>query len=605
VKNSRLLLVHVCFAVCLSGNSFAQSNQAFTRGSSPQGYSYSPQSNPLLPESFRWIGETLIENDDTGDATLPTIAIDGSGNAIAVWRQFDGTRLNVWANRYVLGSGWGTPIMISASNNVGYAHLVRLVIDRDGNAIAVWNQNDGSRYSMWANRYAVIGGWGSAVLIETDNTGDAWEPQLAGDANGNAIAVWKQFDGVRFNIWANRYTAGSGWGVAALLETDPGRAGVPQISLSASGDAFAVWSQFDGVRDHIWASRYDVANGWGTAELIENGTSCCTYEPQIASDTAGNAIALWRQWDGTRYNLWARSYGAGSVWGTPTIISAGDSDSAQIASDSAGNFIAVWAQFDGARWSIVSNRYTRSSGWGTPTLIETDNAGNAYKPQIGVDSNGNATAVWQQSDGTSHPTWLDGTRYNIWSNRYTSGIGWGTAVLIESNDYWGSDPRVAVDIYGNAMAVWMQYDGVRYNTSANRFMLAPPPPPPPPNPCPVSWLHGNHNWSWKGIPGILWYGSYEASSWTTSGTSAGSCGIPLAVDVLDVGIALWNEDHPLAQPVWGKSTTGFNTSSVSVGDHGWSGGDFPVICGAVSQHHATKNGITWSVSGGSGCRQAP
>jgi len=105
VKNSKLLLVHVCFAFCLSGNSFAQSNQAFTRGSSPQGYSYSPQSNPLQPESFRWIGETLIENNDTESATLPTIAIDGT-LAIdgTVHATVDGEAMVVQVD--ACGSGW-------------------------------------------------------------------------------------------------------------------------------------------------------------------------------------------------------------------------------------------------------------------------------------------------------------------------------------------------------------------------------------------------------------------------------------------------------------------------------------------------------------------
>jgi hypothetical protein len=47
--------------------------------------------------------------------------------------------------------------------------------------------------------------WGSPVLIETDNAGDARYPQIAVDSSGNALAVWAQSDGTRFNIWANRY----------------------------------------------------------------------------------------------------------------------------------------------------------------------------------------------------------------------------------------------------------------------------------------------------------------------------------------------------------------------------------------------------------------
>ncbi len=47
--------------------------------------------------------------------------------------------------------------------------------------------------------------WGTAALIETDNAGPAYDPQIAFDANGNALAVWEQFDGTRSNIVANRF----------------------------------------------------------------------------------------------------------------------------------------------------------------------------------------------------------------------------------------------------------------------------------------------------------------------------------------------------------------------------------------------------------------
>ena len=49
------------------------------------------------------------------------------------------------------------------------------------------------------------GEWGDPVLIEISNAGSASDPQVAVDPNGNAVAVWTQSDGTRFNIWANRF----------------------------------------------------------------------------------------------------------------------------------------------------------------------------------------------------------------------------------------------------------------------------------------------------------------------------------------------------------------------------------------------------------------
>ena len=47
--------------------------------------------------------------------------------------------------------------------------------------------------------------WHTAQLIETNDAGDALGPHIVYDAAGNAIAVWTQSDGTRFNIWANRF----------------------------------------------------------------------------------------------------------------------------------------------------------------------------------------------------------------------------------------------------------------------------------------------------------------------------------------------------------------------------------------------------------------
>ena len=99
-------------------------------------------------------------------------------------------------------------------------------------------------------------GWHMAELIETDNVGNAERPQVAADGSGNAVAVWRQFDGTYYNIWSNRYVAGTGWSTAQLIETDTGYAAAPQVAVDGSGNAVAVWYQSDGTRNNIWSNRY-------------------------------------------------------------------------------------------------------------------------------------------------------------------------------------------------------------------------------------------------------------------------------------------------------------------------------------------------------------
>ena len=308
-----------------------------------------------------WGAGEKLEFNSAGDAVLPQVAFDANGNAVAVWQQSGGTLYNIWANLYTAGSGWGTAEKLEF-DSAGDARYPQVAVDATGNAVAVWIQSDGTRDNIWANRYVVGSGWGTAELIETDNTGSAAAPQLAIDSAGNALAVWQQSDGTRDNIWSNRYVVGSGWGTAALIESDDsGPASGQQVAVDSSGNAMAVWEQFDGTRINIWANRYVVGTGWGTAELVENDDTGDAEIAQVAMDASGNAMAVWQQFDGSLINIWANRYVAGTGWGTAELIETddtGDADSAQVAFDVSGNAMAVWNQYDGTRNNIWANRYT-------------------------------------------------------------------------------------------------------------------------------------------------------------------------------------------------------------------------------------------------------
>jgi len=346
---------------------------------------------------------------------------------------------------------WGTATLIETDNTGGADHP-QVTFDANGNALAVWEQFDGTRTNIWSNRYTAGTGWGTAALIETDNAGDAGLPKVAIDANGNALAVWHQFDGPqtsgRSNIWSNRYAASTGWGTATLIETDnAGRAVAPRIAIDANGNALAVWNQFDGTRYNIWSNRYTAGTGWGNAALIETDNAGHAQAVQIAIGANGDALAVWQQFDGTRESIWSNRYTAGTGWSTAARIendNAEDAFSPEIAIDGSGNALVVWRQHIGTLGSIWSNRYTAGTGWGTAAIIN-DTAGNGSHQQIAVDARGNALAVWRQ---------FDGGLTNIWSNRYTAGTGWGTAALNENNAVSAHNPKIAMNANGNALAVW-------------------------------------------------------------------------------------------------------------------------------------------------------
>jgi len=413
-----------------------------------------------------WGTPVLIETD----AIDPQVAVDPSGNAIAVWINLSAT-LSARSNRYTPSGGWGTAVPIEIGSGFGSQHP-EVAVDPGGNAVTVWRRDDDG--GAWSNRYTPSGGWG---LAERFDAGGIYNfgPVVAVDPSGNAVVVWRNNQ----DVWSNRSTLSGGWGAAELIDNATRSAVDPEVAVDPDGNAVAVWRQSDGVGSlySIWSSRYTPSGGWGAAEPIETNDAPvalgATPGPQVAIDGDGNATAVWLQSDGNADSVWSNRYTPSGGWGAAVLIENAPYPAfdQRVAVDPDGNAVAVWTQSDGNVESAWSNRYTPSGGWGTPVLIENDDTnrvlpGNGVDggPQVAVDWQGKATAVWRQSDGNAD---------SIWSNRYTPSGGWGTPVLIE-NDSEGlpnirGGPQVAVDPDGNATAVWIQYVGNTPSIWSNRF----------------------------------------------------------------------------------------------------------------------------------------
>ena len=412
-----------------------------------------------------WKTAAVIETDNRGTADNPSIAIASNNDVVAVWEQSDGLLLHAWSNRYTPATGWGTagPIDTSTTEN---SFLPVVAEDNNGNAMAIWTQSDGiNPANLWSNYYTTGVGWGAPELVETNNSGEAAGHSVVIDTSGNAVAIWAQSDGSVYNIWSNRYVPGSGWGTPELIELNSGDALPPKAAIDSSGNIITVWEQFNGSTFDIWSNRYVAGSGWGTAALLEPvNTGSYDIGLQIIMDSGGDAAVIWSLTEGSTRNIGTSRYTFGSGWGTAVYIdqthAANAATAPQIAINSTGNAVAVWQQ-TGTPTKIWANRYVVGSGWSTAELIEPDGdlSGPSARPQVAIDTNGNVEAVWEKNDGV---------RNNIWANRYVPGPGWGNPELIETdNSGDASLPQVVLNSAGNTTAVWKQTDGTNYSIWAN------------------------------------------------------------------------------------------------------------------------------------------
>jgi hypothetical protein len=241
-----------------------------------------PRSSPPTAPVTAWQDAPLLAQDNEWGAFDHHEAVDAQGHTLAVWEQFDGERFNIWANRKALGGGWGVAQLIE-TDNAGSAYNPRVAVDSQGNAVAVWQQFDGAHSRIAANRYVVGTGWSKARWIDTPNTLDAHAPQVSFDSQGNAVAVWQHKRGQRTRIAANRMVAGAGWGLAAPIESGNGFASAPHFAVDAQGHLMALW-QLQGSKDTtVHTTRYLAGAGWGSDHLVKSARADEHYPPSVFS----------------------------------------------------------------------------------------------------------------------------------------------------------------------------------------------------------------------------------------------------------------------------------------------------------------------------------
>ncbi|CBL46831.1 Hypothetical protein HDN1F_32480 [gamma proteobacterium HdN1] len=122
------------------------------------------------------------------------------------------------------------------------------------------------------------------------------------------------------------------------------------------------------------------------------------------------------------------------------------------------------------------------------------------------------------------------------------------------------------------------------------------------------WLTGSYSWKWKSYY-LYWQGDLKASSSTYYGTVSGMCkDLPLTVDSLQVNAqTVAYDSYYNTYPKLSVNKTLTNVSTVSgsqtkkIYGYGLTGS----MCGGVSDHRATKNGITWYSRNSGGCAGNP
>jgi hypothetical protein len=400
-----------------------------------------------------WTDLHAISGSGAGAAQA---VLDAAGNALIVWKQLDEnlSSRSLWFRRYT-GSAWTEAQLIEQA--AGDVDNFLLINDQQsGRAMIIWKQLTSTQYDLWVSAFAADSGWSAPVNIESGN-GAVGDFDLIMDSQKNAIAVWAQIETVgRFSIYANRFSLASGWGTANLIENinQIGRQdGSPRISALSGGDAEVVWMKSGTSPRGIWHNKFSQSSGWGeAAELITDSSTDFSFDfPRIVSSGNGMAYLFWGQTDfvnrawhsGVKLKTYAGSWGQTNTQVEPGVES--DSIFKPYVKLSATNKALIVRGGDGQ--SLLANPFANGELGSATRIKPIDNLDLYSEPVVAVDAAGSGFVTWTQKAS-------DLLQHHLYLVPYSATTGWNPAIVIGNLSEPAYDSYVAMNEQGKAILVW-------------------------------------------------------------------------------------------------------------------------------------------------------
>lgn len=336
-------------------------------------------------------------SDAGKNASAPDVASDAQGDGIAVWLQWDGTVERVQAAYRPAGGSFGVPQTLSEAGVE--AETPRVAMNGSGEAVAVWNISVGGKMQI-RTAAAASGGVFGAPADLTGLTVNASAPQVALDSRGDAIAVWDGWDGANIRIEDAVRPAGGSFDAPQYLSPAGYNADVPQLAFDASGDALAVWS-FDGSPSSTVQSAYRPAGGtFGSPQTVPAPNGEPAQVPQVAFDGSGESVVAWLQSDGSEPRVYAsvRSAGTDGTFSTSGTLdpSGQEAYEPRVAGDGLSATIVSWKTFNGATSYTQAVERPAGGNFSAATNVSTEGPEESA-PEVGVDAQGNGIAVFSRA----------------------------------------------------------------------------------------------------------------------------------------------------------------------------------------------------------------
>jgi Ca2+-binding RTX toxin-like protein len=239
---------------------------------------------------------------------------------------------------------------------------------------------------------------------------------------------------------------------ADLNPVDISPAGVtasrPLIATDGAGDVVAVWRELEDRSSAIRAAVRPKGGDWSSKRI--SAAAAATESPAVAMDRRGNAVAVWHQSDGSTSVVQAAVRPAGEDWSDTQDLSGAEAPAfnADVAVE-AGYATAVWVVLRNRHTLVLSSSRTIDGAWSAPETVAGP-VGNPGAPVVALDDHGNAVAAWQ---------WWNGAYRVVQAAAKPLGGTWSAPQVLSGPGRTASRPRLVMDGEGRAVAGWIRSNG--------------------------------------------------------------------------------------------------------------------------------------------------
>jgi hypothetical protein len=392
---------------------------------------------PVGAWAIGWEPLTPALNGTGAAIGQPSVAVDDAGNVYAAWTE--GGLMEV--SKRPVGGVLEQPQTLDASDKT--SHAADIGVDGAGNAVVVWVEtvNADTHVIRQARRAASASAFGQPSDVPVSQT-SAWDtPSLAVNRAGQAVlAVQTPDTGVGIaGLSAGSATGGFTASPTPYSEGPNTSIFPPEAAINEAGDAVAAWRAFDSGSHRMHAVYRPRGGIFGaTVENVAPPSSTPRFNPAVAIDSQGRAMAVWDEGGAGAVRSFARSAGAGGAWASVSDLDSQQSGGAVpvVAFDSTDTALAAWNSLGDLRISM------RPPG-GVFSSPPQSNLGSVS--QIAIDGGVSGPPVLAWISGGANPE----THGSVFV-----GGGYGVDFLSPAG-HGGSASDVAVDPTGNAAAVWI------------------------------------------------------------------------------------------------------------------------------------------------------